>query len=123
MANTGYIADKDLPYKEGYTAGSDDLPAYGRTVDAQREENIWIRLGISPKSFQRRNALDANNQLNHTLKKRHLHMIAIGGSIGAGLFVGSGSALSRGGPGALILDFGIIGIMIFNVGEFRIDVR
>ncbi|KAJ9637211.1 Amino-acid permease inda1 [Coniosporium apollinis] len=115
MANTGYIADKDLPYKEGYTAGSDDLPAYGRTVDAQREENIWIRLGISPKSFQRRNALDANNQLNHTLKKRHLHMIAIGGSIGAGLFVGSGSALSRGGPGALILDFGIIGIMIFNV--------
>ncbi|EON63395.1 hypothetical protein W97_02622 [Coniosporium apollinis CBS 100218] len=115
MANTGYVADKDLPYKEGYSAGSDDLPAYGRTVHEQREESIWIRLGISPKSFQRRNALDANNQLNHTLKKRHLHMIAIGGSIGAGLFVGSGSALSRGGPGALILDFGIIGIMIFNV--------
>lgn len=42
-------------------------------------------------------------------------MIAIGGSIGAGLFVGSGSALRRGGPAALLLDFGIIGAMIFNV--------
>jgi hypothetical protein len=29
---------------------------------------------------------------------RHLAMIALGGTIGTGLFVGSGSALSRGGP-------------------------
>ena len=42
-------------------------------------------------------------------------MIAIGGSIGAGLFVGSGSALSKGGPGALLIDFLIIGFMLFNV--------
>lgn len=42
-------------------------------------------------------------------------MIAIGGSIGAGFFVGSGSALSTGGPGFLLIDFLIIGIMIFNV--------
>jgi amino acid transporter len=42
-------------------------------------------------------------------------MIAIGGSIGAGFFVGSGGALSRGGPGTLFIDFLIMGIMIFNV--------
>ncbi|CAF3752335.1 unnamed protein product, partial [Rotaria sp. Silwood1] len=42
-------------------------------------------------------------------------MIAIGGSIGTGLFVGSGSALASGGPAALILDFTIIGFMLFNV--------
>lgn len=42
-------------------------------------------------------------------------MIAIGGSIGAGLFVGSGSALSKGGPAALLIDFAIIGFMLFNV--------
>ena len=40
-------------------------------------------------------------------------MIAIGGSIGTGLFVGSGSALSTGGPAALIIDYGLIGIMLF----------
>lgn len=49
------------------------------------------------------------------MKKRHLHMIAIGGSIGAGFFVGSGSALVRGGPGSVFICFLIAGVMIFNV--------
>lgn len=53
------------------------------------------------------------DQLSHSLKNRHLQMIAIGGSIGTGLFVGSGSALSGGGPASLVIDFGLIGIMLF----------
>jgi len=52
-------------------------------------------------------------------------MIAIGGSIGAGLFVGSGSALRRGGPAALLICFGIIGIVCTmptsEVGTNHID--
>ena len=50
--------------------------------------------------------------LHRTLKGRHMQMIAIGGSIGAGLFVGSGSALSSGGPASLVIDFIIIGFML-----------
>jgi yeast amino acid transporter len=49
------------------------------------------------------------------MKKRHLNMIAIGGSIGAGFFVGSGGALATGGPGSILLCFLIAGVMIFNV--------
>jgi amino acid transporter len=41
-----------------------------------------------------------------------MQMIAIGGSIGAGLFVGSGSALSSGGPASLVIDFIVIGVML-----------
>jgi amino acid transporter len=47
------------------------------------------------------------------LKDRHLQMIAIGGSIGTGLFVGSGAALEAGGPASLIICYGLIGIMLF----------
>ena len=52
-------------------------------------------------------------RLDRKLKTRHLQMIAIGGSIGCGLFIASGAALKEGGPGAVVLDFAIIGLMIF----------
>jgi yeast amino acid transporter len=49
------------------------------------------------------------------MKPRHLNMIAIGGSIGAGFFVGSGTALANGGPGSVFICFLIAGVLVFNV--------
>ncbi|KAH8595999.1 amino acid permease/ SLC12A domain-containing protein, partial [Bisporella sp. PMI_857] len=55
----------------------------------------------------------ANSGLAHKLKSRHMQMIAIGGSIGTGLFVTSGAALNTGGPASLVIAFIIIGILMF----------
>jgi yeast amino acid transporter len=55
------------------------------------------------------------SELDRSMKPRHLNMIAIGGSIGAGFFVGSGSAFTSGGPGSVFICFLIVGIMMFNV--------
>lgn len=41
--------------------------------------------------------------LRRELKARHLTMIAIGGSIGTGLFVASGATISQAGPGGALL--------------------
>ncbi|KAK6343829.1 hypothetical protein TWF696_007487 [Orbilia brochopaga] len=51
--------------------------------------------------------------LHRKLKGRHMQMIAIGGSIGTGLFVGSGGALESGGPASLVIGFILIGVMLF----------
>ncbi|KAK5628168.1 hypothetical protein RRF57_003883 [Xylaria bambusicola] len=55
----------------------------------------------------------AQSHLARKLKGRHLQMIAIGGSIGTGLFVASGRALESGGPASVLLAYFIIGTMLY----------
>jgi D-serine/D-alanine/glycine transporter len=53
-------------------------------------------------------------QLRRALSNRHIQMIAIGGAIGTGLFMGSGKTISLAGP-AILFVYMIIGFMLFFV--------
>ncbi|TQS38713.1 hypothetical protein Golomagni_00775 [Golovinomyces magnicellulatus] len=55
----------------------------------------------------------ANSGLAHKLKSRHMQMMAIGGSIGTGLFVTTGTSLSTGGPASMIISYTIMSIVMF----------
>ncbi|EDK38759.2 hypothetical protein PGUG_02857 [Meyerozyma guilliermondii ATCC 6260] len=66
----------------------------------------------------------SNSQLSRSLKSRHLQMIAIGSSIGTGLFVGSGSALRTGGSAGLIIAWTLISTGVYatiqGLGELSV---
>ncbi|QIL46231.1 amino acid permease [Vagococcus coleopterorum] len=54
-----------------------------------------------------------NTEMHRSLKTRHLSMIAIGGSIGTGLFLASGSAISEAGPGGALVAYALMGVMVY----------
>ncbi|CAO1625365.1 unnamed protein product [Parajaminaea phylloscopi] len=84
--------------KHGYENSKNMAPVYGK------EE-----VDLVPE------AADANHGLKRTLQSRHMQMIAFGGAIGTGLLVGSGSSLSTGGPGFLLIGFALVGFDILAV--------
>jgi lysine-specific permease len=53
------------------------------------------------------------NTLHRELNTRMLNMIAIGGSIGTGIFLASGSAIHSAGPGGTLLAYLVIGVMVY----------
>src|SRR5690348_8258050 len=62
----------------------------------------------------RRKIMGAGPELKKSLTERQLRMIAIGGVIGAGLFVGSGVVISDTGPGVFIT-YAMSGVLIIMV--------
>ena len=58
-------------------------------------------------------SIQGNGNLRRKLRTRHLTMIAIGGSIGTGLFVASGASVSQAGPGGALAAYSLIGLMVY----------
>ncbi|KAF5360267.1 hypothetical protein D9758_009117 [Tetrapyrgos nigripes] len=122
--------------KEKFDGGSSTADAPTAEFYDPSKESVWTRLGVTLESFKRApgivgdqvvagelsgeelNRVRAEGQsLQAKLKPRHLSMIAVGGSIGTGLFVGSGSALRNGGPAGLIIAWTLMGILLVNVTQ------
>ncbi|SMQ52215.1 unnamed protein product [Zymoseptoria tritici ST99CH_3D7] len=121
--------DKVMDYSSDV---SHELPEYGQTLSAsrpwrmrildsfQRDRNAHATpkgvVGADGRVFdvEEANAAVSSSMLQRGLKGRHLQMIAIGGSIGTGLFVGSGQALANGGPASVLIAFGLVGLMMYT---------
>jgi AAT family amino acid transporter len=53
------------------------------------------------------------DKLARRLSGRQVQMIAIGGTIGTGLFLGTGSSLSKGGPASMLIAYAVCGAIVF----------
>ncbi|PCS00714.1 amino acid permease [Lactococcus fujiensis] len=59
--------------------------------------------------------MEEKNQVKRNLKQRHITMIALGGTIGTGLFLTSGATISQAGPIGSVLAYIFIGVMVYFV--------
>lgn len=53
------------------------------------------------------------NKLARKLSERQVSMIAIGGTIGTGLYLGTGKSIATGGPASTLIAYAICGGIIF----------
>ncbi|MGX4600438.1 amino acid permease [Faecalimicrobium sp. JNUCC 81] len=56
---------------------------------------------------------EQSQELKRGLKARHLNMIALGGSIGTGIFLAMGNTINQAGPGGALVAYSLVGIMVY----------
>ncbi|KAL4877601.1 amino acid permease/ SLC12A domain-containing protein [Aspergillus karnatakaensis] len=64
----------------------------------------------------------SNGSIKRELKPRHTQMIALGGCVGTGLFVGTGTSLALGGPGLLLIAFILMSFLVHIIVTAVVEV-
>ncbi|KAH3670251.1 hypothetical protein WICMUC_004904 [Wickerhamomyces mucosus] len=94
--------------------------------DENEKANVNIEINVTENSQNDIESLSTNpretvNLLNRSLSTRQVSMIAIAGTIGTGLFLGTGKSLAAGGPLSLLICYALIGFVVYvtllSVGE------
>ncbi|KAG6897719.1 hypothetical protein C0992_011929 [Termitomyces sp. T32_za158] len=80
-------------------------PNYGSTLDAEQTEGA---LRPDVKGFP-----PPHDKLHRGLSARQVQMIAIAGTIGTGLFLGTGQSLAKGGPASILLCYCLVGFVVY----------
>lgn len=98
--------------KAAYSAGV-EAPVYDDP--ARVVEDKGIRIGEAMDMFGDVETAEEYGYVTRGLKSRHIQFIALGGTIGTGLFLGIGSALTGAGPLSLLLGYTFTGIAVFGM--------
>ena len=95
-------------------AADEEKPAVAPTASMDPES---AAADLKPRALQamvEADLLDERYKVTQRgLKNRHVQMMALGGTIGTGLFVGSGQALAIGGPLSLLLGYIFISVLVY----------
>lgn len=136
-ASHGYETSYDAPGRDFRTSSSAGSSAYSYAVDTrgpfQKFVDSFKPMDLEDEGIDTTNLTEmeksiiatARHPLARKLKSRHLQMIAIGGSIGTGLFVGSGYALAMGGPASVLIGYLLVGFamycVVYALGELSVQ--
>lgn len=102
--------DDRVVVTRGYEVSGSD---YSESITKHdTEPGVFHRMSVVPEPSELEEKQESTKR---GLKSRHAQMIALGGTIGTGLFVGSGATLARGGPLFILLCYIIITILVLFV--------
>ena len=87
---------------------SSSNPKKLRTEDEDVDDIDELPVGALPTP-----PTDKHHDLHRGLSARQVSMIAIAGTIGTGLFLGTGRSLAQGGPASMLLCYGIVGFIVW----------
>lgn len=84
---------------------------------SHNSEHVSVLKGSLPEAPPEMGLTEGNpdGTVKRQLKQRHISMIALGGTIGTGLFVGLGGALSGAGPVNTLIGYSIMGIVVWSM--------
>jgi amino acid transporter, AAT family len=79
-----------------------DLPEESKMAHLRQDDNGHAERNVP------------SDRLKRALSARQVQMIAIGGTIGTGLFLGTGKSLATGGPASMLIAYAIVGGIVFT---------
>ena len=74
----------------------------GASIDKFANKRLIISYLVSPLIVHLEELIMSNKELKRGLEARHIQMIALGGTIGVGLFMGSASTIKWTGPSVML---------------------
>ncbi|KAH9448569.1 hypothetical protein Pst134EA_027878 [Puccinia striiformis f. sp. tritici] len=81
--------------------------------------NVSVEISLSEEKIRDDSStggpVDTSIEVHRKLKQRHISMIAMAGTIGTGLFLGSGQSLRHGGPVGTLLGYISMGAVVFSM--------
>lgn len=104
-ASASNMASDHQNYGTLATGGSNGTKSLSKLQDTEssREEDGSLHSQLD----------DEHTRLRRELSARQVSMIAIGGAIGTGLFLGTGRSLAAAGPGTMIICYSITGFIVY----------
>ena len=83
--------------------------------DSEREKAAQNEGIINESNEDTFGSGDHRTHLRRGLRARQVTMIALGGALGSGLLIGTGSALATAGPGSILISYTILGFIVWIV--------
>lgn len=99
--------------KERYVETRSEAPPYDDP--ARIVEGKGVHMGEAADMYGDLDTAEEYGYVTRGLKSRHIQFIALGGTIGTGLFLGIGRALTQAGPLSILLGYTFTGIAIFGM--------